>query len=152
MSLSEPKRNASVNSKPLHRVCKLEFLVFLEFNLRDLKLRVITVFYPLAPIFLTCFWLQNQWNESLSWHLKNVLKKCIQHTLSRQFSHIKLVVVGFFVELRGGQFSVDFLKYFAVETEVISQKCSDKYWNIKIHVRIRLWGHCWIYLPCKHEF
>ena len=98
MSLSEPKRNASVNSKPLHRVCKLEFLVFLEFNLRDLKLRVITVFYPLlAPIFLTCFWLQNQWNESLSWHLKNVLKKCIQHMLSRQFSHIKLVVVGFFL-------------------------------------------------------
>ena len=46
MSLSEPKRNASVPSKPLHRVCKLEFLVFLEFNLRDLKLRVITVFYP----------------------------------------------------------------------------------------------------------
>ena len=111
MSLSEPKRNASVNSKPLHRVCKLEFLVFLEFNLRDLKLRVITVFYPPPStlIFLTCFWLQNQWNESLSWHLKNVLKKCIQHTLSRQFSHIKLVVVGFLCEaVRGGQFSVDF--------------------------------------------
>ena len=59
-------------------------------------------------------------------------EKCVKkvyttHILSRQFSHIKLVVVGFFVELRGGQFSVDFLKYFAVETEVISQKCSDKY-------------------------
>ena len=54
MSLSEPKRNASVpSSKPLHRVCKLEFLVFLEFNLRDLKLRVITVFYVCSkPPFL----------------------------------------------------------------------------------------------------
>ena len=53
-----------------------------------------------------------------------MLKKCIQHTLSRQFSHIKLVVVGFLCEAvrRGGQFSVDFWKYLAVvETEVISQ-------------------------------
>ena len=56
-------------------------------------------------------------------------EKCVKkvyttHILSRQFSHIKLVVVGFLCEaVRGGQFSVDFWKYLAVvvETEVISQ-------------------------------
>ena len=64
-----------------------------------------------------------------------MLKKCIQHTLSRQFSHIKLVVVGFLCEaVRGGQFSVDFWKYLAVvvETEVISQLFTKGLINIGI--------------------
>ena len=127
MSLSEPKRNASVNSKPLHRVCKLEFLVFLEFNLRDLKLRVITVFYPPPLSYFFDLFLAS---KSMKRELVMTPEKCVKkvyttHILSRQFSHIKLVVVGFFVELRGGQFSVDFLKYFAVETEVISQQARE---------------------------
>ena len=74
-----------------------------------------------------------------------MLKKCIQHTLSRQFSHIKLVVVGFLCEaVRGGQFSVDFWKYLAVvETEVMSQLFTKGlidigFENVKIHVKIQL--------------
>ena len=100
MSLSEPKRNASVpSSKPLHRVCKLEFLVFLEFNLRDLKLRVITVFYVCKPPFLLWVLLAS---KSMKRELVMTPEKCVKKSLHRGqhykqliFSHVANCVVGF---------------------------------------------------------